>query len=141
MFCRVIDTTHASLTVCAWDPASRQCWLKKLSNPYQPVNINPAIAFTSGAVYPLQPRYVPPASGSRVNGSTSREDVSRSGSGVSRGGVDVSRSDGDGGDTPAPYCLHTMITSNGQPYMNWQTRVRPTSQTHNLKAILTVTVL
>jgi hypothetical protein len=22
-----------------------------------------------------------------------------------------------------PLCLHTMITSNGQPYMNWQTRV------------------
>ena len=22
-----------------------------------------------------------------------------------------------------PFCLHTMITSNGQPYMNWQTRV------------------
>ena len=74
-----------------WDPGSKDCWLKHLSNAYNPPNINPAIRFTSGAIYPPQPVYKPGAVSAETN--------------------------------DPPYCLHTMITSNGQPYMNWQTRV------------------
>lgn len=93
------EAAGATCNAWVWDPTTRECWLKKLANAYQPANINPNIRFTSGTVYPEQPLY-------EVTG------------GAGGGG-----GDGDA-KTPAPaYCLHTMITSNGQPYMNWQTRV------------------
>ena len=78
-----------------WDPSSRACWMKK-TTAYQPPAYDPAkITFTSGALHPAQPRYAP-AKSKGLNGASSRD---------------------------PPFCLHTMITSNGQPYMNWQTRV------------------
>ena len=92
-----------------WNPVTNECWLKRLSNPYQPANINPAIKFTSGALYPHQPRYVPLAAGG--------------GGGGGGGGTGTGSGSSSSSSSPPPYCLHTMISSNGQPYINWQTRV------------------
>ena len=93
-----------------WDPSTNECFRKKLQTPYQPMVRNANVRFTSGAIYPEQPKYLPSkrASGTR-------------GDGDGDGDGDGASSASSGGDPSA--CLHTMITSNGQPYMNWQTRV------------------
>ena len=77
-----------------WSPTTRACFLKKGDTAYQPLDRRPGIVMTAGAVWPEQPRYV---------------------------GASVGASSTDAKHPPT--CLHTMITSNGQPYMNWQTRV------------------
>jgi hypothetical protein len=103
--CAACKKAGPTCNAWVWDPGSEHCFLKKLTNAYQPANINPGIKFTSGVIYPPQPRYVPVARGR--------------GGGGAGGGDSVAAAE----TSPPPYCLHTMITSNGQPYMNWQTRV------------------
>ena len=93
--CESCKENDAVCNAWVWDPSSKACWMKKTTT-YQPPAYDPVkITFTSGALYPTQPRYAK-GSASSKDGASSKD---------------------------PPFCLHTMITSNGQPYMNWQTRV------------------
>ncbi len=85
----------------AWtfDPDRRECWLKRLPTAYQAMTVGAHVRFVSGAIYPHQPLWT-------EHHPMTPDDAEP----------------GSDGSAP-PTCLHTMITSNGQPYMNWQTRV------------------
>ena len=84
-----------SCTVWVWNPSSHECWLKtdEKDKP-KPVAEGAHVPWTSGVL----PKRTGPSVKYRL-----ASDVPR--------------------PTPPPKCLHTVLTSSGNAYMNWQTRV------------------
>ena len=84
-----------SCTVWVWNPRSHECWLKtdEKDKP-KPVAEGSHVPWTSGVL----PKRTGPSVKYRL-----ASDVPR--------------------PTPPPKCLHTVLTSSGNAYMNWQTRV------------------
>ena len=90
-----VDKTKRQCTVWVWSPMLFQCWLKHDDNPNPEAHEKgPHVHWTSGTV---------PKSKS-----------------IQYRTIDES----DPGKYPAPpTCLHTVLTSSGNAYMNWQTRI------------------
>ena len=97
--CRDLGDERCNLWT--WSPDSRACFLKRGATPYQPLDRRPGIALVAGAIWPEMPKYL-------IGGKAVTTDT-----------TSKSRT----AETSPPACVATMITSNGQPYMNWQTRV------------------
>ena len=84
-------------------PSTRECWLKSDENP-KPQAHGAHVPWTSGVLPPVKG---PTVTYAQVPGLEGNED-------------------GDGEDAAAtepPACLHTVLTSSGNAYMNWQTRI------------------
>ena len=112
--CKDLGSTKCNLWT--WSPDTKACFLKKGLTAYQPLDRRPGVRLTAGALWPEMPRYLDAIG---VAGSTRTE-----GNSIGAGGVRGDRGSVVGASSRDPEpCLHTMITSNGQPYMNWQTRV------------------
>ena len=81
--------------VWVWHNVTRACWLKHAAHfPERPwAYFSPGSPWTGGSLFDYGPSYVAPASA--VPGSP----------------------------PSVPTCVHTVLTSNGNSYMNWQTRV------------------
>jgi len=84
-----------SCRIWVWNPDSEQCWLKadERTQP-KPVAEGASVAWTSGVL-------------PRRKGPTVKYALAK----------DVAD------PTPPPKCLHTVLTSSGNAYMNWQTRI------------------
>lgn len=90
-------------TVWVYNPSTRECWLKSDENP-KPQAHGTHVPWTSGVLPPVKG---PTVTYAQVPGLDGNED-------------------GDGEDAAAtepPACLHTVLTSSGNAYMNWQTRI------------------
>ena len=84
-----------SCRIWVWNPDSKQCWLKadEREQP-EPVSKGASVAWTSGVL--------PQRKGPSVKYALAKDVVD---------------------PTPPPKCLHTVLTSSGNAYMNWQTRI------------------
>ena len=91
----IADATKRQCLVWVWNPINRHCWLKfdAKADPGNPHATGPHVEWTSG-VLPRRPRIM----------YRQIEDMT--------------------GPVPTPpTCLHTVLTSSGNAYMNWQTRI------------------
>ena len=105
--CRELGDARCNLWT--WSPETRACFLKRGATPYQPLDRRPGIALVAGAIWPEMPKHIDIVA--KTTSAPRREELPR-----------VSSETVDSSPLP-PACVATMITSNGQPYMNWQTRV------------------
>ena len=104
-----------------WSPETHACFLKRGATPYQPLDRRPGITLTAGAIWPKMPKYDAKRveSAKETFSSATETDKTLSFSNRNRNPISA-----DPSHVPlASSCITTMITSNGQPYMNWQTRV------------------
>lgn len=99
-----VDKTRRACTVWVWHPTSHECWLKFDDDPNpKPHDHGAHVPWTSGVV----PKRPP------ISYRTIDSVAARTGSGIDKRAA----------PPPPPTCLHTVLSSSGNAYMNWQTRV------------------